>query len=247
MGPAPLLPFLREAVSETACDPPPNERPLPVRVLGHKQQEWTLAHLLRSGIYWTDTQCLTESTGSLEKPTQKAKQRRPSAQPAWVTGSQSGDGQGAASFEATPCHQSHPSILLSPLSSCRSAHLPTNSRPGTYFQSARRQAFRPSCQGEGRSGVRRSLLGAGGEAALLGFVPCLLAPNPTSPSSLPIPVVRQMALEYTAHGHDDTRRWWGDKGKSKPWLLFPKNSGITAREGGLCSHDEVGDRCMSHA
>ena len=214
--------------------------------MGHKQQEWTLAHLLRHGIYWTDTQCLTESTGSLEKPTQKAKQRRPSTQPAWVTGSHRA---GRRRLRGTPCHQSHPSILLSPLSSCLSAHLPTNSRPGTYFQSAKRQAFRPSCQGEGRSGVRRSVLGGRGRGRSSRICPLLARSKPNLPFLAPNSSgsANGFGIHSARSRRHEALGGGGDKGKSKPWLLFPENSGITAREGGLCSHDEVGDRCMSYA
>lgn len=48
---------------------------------GCKQQEWTLAHLLRKGIYWPDTQCLKESTGSRENQIQKHKPRQLRPQP----------------------------------------------------------------------------------------------------------------------------------------------------------------------
>ena len=50
-------------------------------VLGCKQEEWTLAHLLREGIYWTDTQCRTESTGSLGNQPRKNKPRQLRPQP----------------------------------------------------------------------------------------------------------------------------------------------------------------------
>lgn len=77
---ATLLQFAYTLFStRTACDSP--QPLLPVNVLGCKQQEWTLAHLVRKGIYWTDMQCLTESTGSLGNQTRQNKPRQLRPQP----------------------------------------------------------------------------------------------------------------------------------------------------------------------